>query len=85
MSKVSEPNMPVSGWDVTDLYLLLNRVGELWNGNSIVRTLGRPEIGEIIYIENDPEYKATCGLYTLKMAEDKNYLKSECKYIMHPR
>lgn len=48
-----------------------HEVCELWNGQGVVRTVGRPEIQEIIYLEElknekDPE---TFGLYTVESAK----------------
>ncbi|KAI5819248.1 hypothetical protein BZA77DRAFT_377736, partial [Pyronema omphalodes] len=54
-----------------------HEVGELWNGTAIVRSLGRPEIEQIIYIANDPEYKKTYGLHTLESATDMGYFTIE--------
>ena len=41
-----------------------HEVCELWNGQGIVRTMGKPEVQELIFLE---EYKdtETYGLYTL--------------------
>ncbi|KAI5807770.1 hypothetical protein BZA77DRAFT_255946 [Pyronema omphalodes] len=60
-----------------------HEVGELWNGTAIVRSLGRPEIEQIIYIANDPEYKKTYGLHTLESATDMGYFTIERKFWTH--
>ncbi|CCX32968.1 Similar to hypothetical protein [Tuber melanosporum Mel28]; acc. no. XP_002841517 [Pyronema omphalodes CBS 100304] len=60
-----------------EIELMSSTVGELWNGTAIVRSLGRPEIEQLIYIKNDPGYKKTYGLYTLESATEKKYLSSE--------
>jgi hypothetical protein len=53
-----------------------HEVGELWNGQAIVRTQGRPEIQQLIFLEhaaNGPEF----GLFSIPVAESGKYLKSE--------
>ncbi|KAA8894727.1 hypothetical protein FN846DRAFT_785993 [Sphaerosporella brunnea] len=53
-----------------------HEVGELWNGQTIVRTQGRPEIQQLIFLEhasNGPEF----GLFSIPVAESGKYLKSE--------
>lgn len=51
-----------------------HEVCELWNGQDIVRTMGKAEIQEIIFID---EYKDTdtFGLYTLSAAKEELKLK----------
>lgn len=45
-----------------------HEVGELWNGQAIVRTVGTPEVAQILFLENDVT-EGTFGLHTLKTAE----------------
>lgn len=45
-----------------------HEVCELWNGQGIVRTMGTPQVQEIIYLPNCPDNTATFGLYTLESA-----------------
>ncbi|KAI5806043.1 hypothetical protein EDC01DRAFT_609075, partial [Geopyxis carbonaria] len=53
-----------------------NEVGEVWNGQSIVRTMGKPELKQIIYLGHlddppDPLTKErTFGLHTLETARE---------------
>lgn len=55
-----------------------HEVGEVWNGQAIVRTLGTPEIQQLIFLEEaiDDEEDGY-GLYSMQVAEAKGYL--ECK------
>ncbi|KAL6706976.1 hypothetical protein ACN47E_004926 [Coniothyrium glycines] len=43
-------------------------VGELWNGEAIVRSVGRPSVAQLVLIRNEMHNKETCGLYTLQTA-----------------
>jgi hypothetical protein len=43
-------------------------VGELWNGESIVRSMGRPSVLQLILIWSEINDPKTFGLYTLKTA-----------------
>ena len=43
-------------------------VGELWNGESIVRIVGRPTIKQLIFIEKKKDDPMTYGLFTLDQA-----------------
>lgn len=43
-------------------------VGELWNGESIVRCMGRPNVVQLIFIRSEADDPETRGLYTLKTA-----------------
>ena len=42
-----------------------HEVCELWNGNSIVRTMGRPLVAQIVIVEKEMGNSETLGLYTL--------------------
>lgn len=50
-----------------------HEVCELWNGQGIVRTMGKPEIQQIIYIDAMRDTD-TCGLYTLDAAIKANLI-----------
>jgi hypothetical protein len=41
-------------------------VCELYNGRSVVRTVGRPMVKQLIYVEGEKEH----GLFTLENSED---------------
>ncbi|KAF1955649.1 hypothetical protein CC80DRAFT_564444 [Byssothecium circinans] len=43
-------------------------VGELWNGEAIVRSMGRPSVVELILIRSRMDDPVACGLYTLENA-----------------
>ncbi|KAF8248677.1 hypothetical protein K440DRAFT_546484, partial [Wilcoxina mikolae CBS 423.85] len=45
-----------------------HEVCELWNGQGIVRTLGRPKVQQILYLEALKDNEETCGLYTVESA-----------------
>lgn len=47
-----------------------HEVGEVWNGHAIVRTLGTPQVRQIIFIRDMRKDNKTYGLYTLE--EEKN-------------
>jgi len=53
-------------------------VGELWNGEAIVRSMGRPSVIELILIPSRMKVPVTCGLYTLEDA-----YKSEPKVVTY--
>ena len=53
-----------------------HEVCELWNGQTIVRVMGSPDIAEILYFEDMGDGKDKCGLFTLKMAIEKRILKN---------
>jgi hypothetical protein len=54
-----------------------HEVCELWNGHGIVRTIGRPEVNQIIYLEELKEEK-TFGLHTVESAEKERHIVAEC-------
>ncbi|RPA75214.1 hypothetical protein BJ508DRAFT_197463, partial [Ascobolus immersus RN42] len=56
-----------------------HEVCELWNGVGIVRTIGRPHIAQIIYLEEYSDNVKTCGLYRLGFLED------EETHVFHSR
>ena len=60
-----------------------HEVCELWNGRGIVRTMGKSEVQEIIFIE---EYKdtETFGLYTVSEARKELQLKKRRMFVQHP-
>ena len=45
-----------------------HEVCELWNGHGIVRTMGKPQVQEIIYLPKHCHNTETFGLYTLESA-----------------
>ena len=51
-----------------------HEVCELWNGQGVVRTMGKPEITEIIYFES-LRHTETFGLYTLESGRKAGVLK----------
>ncbi|KAI5797869.1 hypothetical protein DFH27DRAFT_560607 [Peziza echinospora] len=53
-----------------------HEVCELWNGQGVVRTMGKPEIQEIIYVESLKDTD-TFGLYTLEDAWKDNILEKQ--------
>jgi hypothetical protein len=56
-----------------------HEVCELWNGQGIVRTMGRPEVQQIIYLEDQKDQK-TFGLHTVESAMNAGLLRNECTY-----
>ena len=54
-----------------------HEVCELWNGQGIVRTMGRPQVQQIIHIDNDPRARDNFGLYTVETAVEAELLKEE--------
>jgi hypothetical protein len=54
-----------------------HEVCELWNGQGIVRTTGRPQVQQIIHINNDLRARSTFGLYTVGTAVEDGLLKEE--------
>ena len=59
-----------------------HEVCELWNGRGIIRTMGKPEVRQIIYLK-DPEKEVTFGLHTVESAKEAGLLKEECTYARH--
>ena len=59
-----------------------HEVCELWNGRGIVRTMGKPEIRQIIYFE-DPKKEVTFRLHTVETAEEDKLLEGNCMYARH--
>lgn len=56
-----------------------HEVCELWNRQGIVRTMGRPEVQQIIYLEDQKDQK-TFGLHTVESAMKAGLLRNECTY-----
>lgn len=52
-----------------------HEVCELWNGQGLVRTTGRPEVRQIIYLEEMKDDPETFGLYTYETAKGVEKLK----------
>lgn len=46
-----------------------HEVCELWNGQSIVRTLGRPEVKQLLWFEEVDDDDETFGLHTVDTAD----------------
>ena len=63
-----------------------HEVCELWNGQGIVRTMGRPQVQQIIYLPGMKDDHKSYGLYTIKSAELENakLLKSKRTYKNGP-
>ena len=61
---------------------------EIWNGHGIIRTMGAPEVKQIIYLEDYKEYEdleglpdpKTYGLFTVEEAERKEILRKQGMY-----
>ena len=60
-----------------------HEVCELWNGQGVVRTMGRPEVKQIIYIEALKDTD-TFGLYTVESAIEAGVLEVKCMCILPP-
>lgn len=45
-----------------------HEVCELWNGAGVVRTIGKPMVKEVIYLEEFKDDPSTQGLYNLESA-----------------
>jgi len=54
-----------------------HEVCELWNGQGLVRTMGRPEVQQIIYFEELKNDLETFGLHTMKTAKEDKRLQLE--------
>jgi hypothetical protein len=55
-----------------------HEVCELWNGQGVVRAMGKPEVRQIIYLEDHKDDPETFGLYTLNSAEEHLTKKGMC-------
>jgi hypothetical protein len=61
-----------------------HEVCELWNGQGVVRTMGKPEVQQIIYLkalDDTSGENQTFGLYTVESAVEDHYLISKSKRI----
>ena len=56
-----------------------HEVCELWNGQGIVRTMGRTEVQQIIYLEDQKDQK-TFGLHTVESAMKTGLLRAQRTY-----
>ena len=54
-----------------------HEVCELWNGQGLVRTMGRPEVQQIIYLDEMRDDPETFGLYTMETAREDKKLQLE--------
>jgi hypothetical protein len=57
-----------------------HEVCELWNGEGIVRTMGKPEVRQIVYLENR-KGDGSFGLHTVESAIKQGYLVPKRKHI----
>jgi hypothetical protein len=55
-----------------------HEVCELWNGQGVVRSMGRPEIQQVIYLNALKSNLSTFGLYTVETAVDGGVLGVIC-------
>jgi hypothetical protein len=58
-----------------------HEVCELWNGQTVVRMVGRPEIQQLVYLEDS---KGCFDLYTMAAAINGGYLQRECMMEQMP-
>jgi hypothetical protein len=58
-----------------------HEVCELWNGQGVIRTMGKAEIQQIVYLEEWKMDDATFGLYTVESAINDDCLISERTYV----
>jgi hypothetical protein len=56
-----------------------HEVCELWNRQKIVRTIRRPEIQQIVYLDALGGNRETLSLYTVESAEEDGYLAASRK------
>lgn len=54
-----------------------HEVCEVWNGEGIVRSLGKPGIRQVIYLECDKDNDETLGLHTISTALDAGLLEEQ--------
>src|SRR4051812_3899292 len=54
-----------------------HEVCEVWNGEGIVRSLGKPGVRQIIYLECDKDNERTFGLHTIATALDAGLLEEQ--------
>ncbi|KAF8541770.1 hypothetical protein BDD12DRAFT_945844 [Trichophaea hybrida] len=54
-----------------------DEVGELWQDGAVVRLLGKPDSLQLIYFEKFRDDNETFGLFTVEMAEELGYIKSQ--------
>lgn len=67
-----------------------HEVCELWNGDSVVRILGRPKVQQLVFLKDYQQDSKTVGLYTLDSTADKertgksaNPMKCDCQYLSY--
>jgi len=53
-----------------------HEVCELWNGQAVVRMVGRPEVQQLVFLKYYQDQEEL-GLYTVTAAEKAGYLRSE--------
>ena len=59
-----------------------HEVYELWSGHGIIRTMGKPEVRQIICLEI-PNAKITSRQHTVESASEAGLLKPERTYARH--
>ena len=59
-----------------------HEVCELWNGQGIVRTMGKPQVQQIIYLE-DQRDENTFGLHTVESAMKAGLLRAKRTYARY--
>ena len=59
-----------------------HEVCELWNGEGIVRTMGKPEVQQIIYLGGQGDGD-TFGLHTVQSAVKARLLRPKRTYVRH--
>lgn len=59
-----------------------HEVGELWNGSAIVKTMGSPQVLQLLYFEDQDDQDGSPGggaLHTVETAVAAGLLERECK------
>lgn len=59
-----------------------DEVGELWQDGAVVRLLGKPDSLQLIYFEKFRDDNETFGLFTVEMAEELGYIKSQREFTL---
>jgi hypothetical protein len=54
-----------------------HEVGELWNGQTIVRTLGSPEVKQLIFMKDLESTESCFELYSVEAAEAEDRIRCE--------
>jgi hypothetical protein len=56
-----------------------HEVCELWNGEAIIRTMGKDMVKEIVFLEDLQNFEETHGLYTLSEAHERGLMTNQCE------